>query len=207
VRWKRCGSPPGRKSLKGKQDSLAYSDKVERLQALQTIESQQHIDIFYGDESGFSLNSCIAYGWQYPGEPVVVCPLRSKRINVFGLMSRDNRLAVFQSTGSIKSDFIVNSIDSWAETLTKPTVLVLDNGPVHVSKYVLAQLERWQQQDLFIFFLPKYSPHLNKIEIVWRKIKYEWLKAQDYTSLTTLQAALKYPSKSFAVFYNWSNGL
>ena len=176
--------------MKSKQDPLDYPDKVERLAELQVLEKQKHIDIFYGDESGFSLNSCIPYGWQYPGEPVCVCPIRSKRINVLGLMSSDNRLAVFQKEGSIKTDFVVESIDKWAQTLTKPTVMVLDNGPVHVSKHFLAQLQRWQQQDLFIFFLPKYSPHLNKIETLWRKIKYEWLKDKDYACLKTLQNAL-----------------
>jgi transposase len=25
------------------------------------------------------------------------------------------------------------------------------------------------------YFLPPYSPELNRIEILWRKIKYEWL--------------------------------
>jgi transposase len=197
VRWKRW-----RKSLKSKQDPLDYQDKAERLLEIQRLESQKHIDIFYGDETGFSLNSCIPYGWQYPGEPVGVCPIRSKRINVLGLMSSDNRLATFQKEGSIKTDFIVESLDKWVKTLTKPTVLVLDNGPVHVSKHFLAQLQRWQQQDLFIFFLPKYSPHLNKIETLWRKIKYEWLKAQDYACQQTLQNALDTIFRQFGQYYN-----
>ncbi|MDD5275924.1 MAG: transposase [Methylovulum sp.] len=34
---------------------------------------------------------------------------------------------------------------------------------------------RWTWNFLPIYFLPPYSPELSRIEILWRKIKYEWL--------------------------------
>ena len=37
-----------------------------------------------------------------------------------------------------------------------------------------------------MFYLPTYSPHLNIAETLWRKIKYEWLKAEDYADKETL---------------------
>jgi len=40
----------------------------------------------------------------------------------------------------------------------------------------------WQTKGLFVFYLPKYSPHLNIAEIFWRKAKYEWLRPTDYFS-------------------------
>ena len=53
------------------------------------------------------------------------------------------------------------------------------------------KIEEWKEQELYIFFLPRYSPHLNIIEILWRKIKYEWLKPKDYENLKTLEEALE----------------
>lgn len=50
--------------------------------------------------------------------------------------------------------------------------------------------KKWNDKDLYLFFLPAYSPHLNLIEMLWRKIKYEWLKADDYLSAKTLKEAL-----------------
>ncbi|MEQ9437750.1 MAG: transposase [Cyclobacteriaceae bacterium] len=41
-----------------------------------------------------------------------------------------------------------------------------------------------------MFFLPTYSPQLNLIEILWRKMKYEWLTAEDYASVSTLKEAI-----------------
>jgi len=38
----------------------------------------------------------------------------------------------------------------------------------------LDNIDNWEKQNLFIQNIPAYSPELNKIEILWRKIKYEW---------------------------------
>ncbi|MCK5720752.1 MAG: transposase [Thiomargarita sp.] len=43
------------------------------------------------------------------------------------------------------------------------------------SKKFISKLHKWQQQGLFIRFLPKYFPSLNPIEILWQFIKYQWL--------------------------------
>ena len=132
----------------------------------------------------------MAYCWQYPGQQVAILPTKGKRINVFALMNRGRKLVSFSKEGSLNAQFMVDCIDQWVKSLTKTTVLVLDNAPVHQAKLFRAKLEQWQEQNLFIFFLPAYSPHLNKIEILWRKIKYEWLKPTSYLSLEKLQEAL-----------------
>jgi transposase len=176
--------------LKSKQDAEQVIYKQECLTELIELERQGHIDIFYGDESGFCLTPVMAYSWQYPGEEVRIFPQKAKRINVFGMLNKDNRLATFQKEGSITTDFVINSIEKWLETVSKPTVLVLDNAPIHQAKAFLARLAQWQEKNLFIFFLPAYCPHLNKIETFWRKIKYEWLRPKAYTSLSTLKEAL-----------------
>jgi transposase len=38
----------------------------------------------------------------------------------------------------------------------------------------------WEERGLVLFYLPKHSPHLNLIEILWRMVKYLWLKPEDY---------------------------
>jgi transposase len=51
---------------------------------------------------------------------------------------------------------------------------------VHTSKIIRERIEFWQQRGLFIFFLPPYSPELNLAETLWRKLKKEWLKPDEY---------------------------
>ncbi len=166
------------------------ASKQECLGEIENLEQEGHIEVFYGDESGFSLTPVTACCWQYPKEEVRILPQKSKRVNLFGLMSKDNRLTTFHKEGPINTAFVVNCLSEWVETLSKPTLLVLDNAPIHQAHSFRAHLEQWQDKNLFIFFLPKYSPHLNKIETLWRKLKYEWLKPDDYSSLPLLKEAL-----------------
>jgi transposase len=49
-----------------------------------------------------------------------------------------------------------------------------------VARRVQERREYWQQRGLFLFYLPSYSPHLNIAEVLWRKLKYLWLRPQDY---------------------------
>ena len=43
----------------------------------------------------------------------------------------------------------------------------------------------------YCLFFHRHSPHLNIIETLWRKVKYDWLKPGDYASWETLQKALE----------------
>ena len=52
-----------------------------------------------------------------------------------------------------------------------PTHLWLDNGPIHTAKATQALFPELAAKGLLIHFLPPYSPELNRIEILWRKIK------------------------------------
>ncbi|WP_051040375.1 MULTISPECIES: transposase [Methylomicrobium] len=38
-----------------------------------------------------------------------------------------------------------------------------------------------EEKGIRFYFLPPYSPELNRIKPLWRKMKYEWLKFKLYT--------------------------
>ena len=101
-----------------------------------------------------------------------------------------DELHTFSKDGSVKADFVIESINQWRKGLTKPTVLVLDNARIHRSAVLKACIAEWEAQDLYIFFLPTYSPHLNRIERLWLNPKQRWLNPSDYADLASLQAAL-----------------
>jgi transposase len=61
-----------------------------------------------------------------------------------------------------------------------PVVLVLDNGPIHVSKATLAALAE-RAHWLAVEWLPKYAPELNDIEVVWGDLKARHLAHQTFT--------------------------
>ncbi len=51
----------------------------------------------------------------------------------------------------------------------------------------MAKIEQWREQDLWIYYLPPYSPELNIIEILWRFIKYQWLPFDAFMNFQNLK--------------------
>ena len=88
-------------------------------------------------------------------------------------------------------EFIFEQLEAFSQTLSKPAVLVLDNARIHKTDKILKHLEQWQQSNLYIFYLPPYSPHLNIAETLWRVMKGKWLEVKDYLSADTLFKAVR----------------
>lgn len=136
-----------------------------------------------------STQGYVPYGWQFDDEEVWMPASRSGGINCFALLSRDNHCRFETTDHNINSSFFLDQMErfSWetAHTLqleAKITVVVVDNASTHTAKQVQERREVWQERGLFLFYLPPYSPHLNIAEVLWRKLKGEWLQARDYLS-------------------------
>lgn len=114
---------------------------------------------------------------------------RGGGINGFGLVSRDNRLHLALTQKTIDAAFISQQLDAFSWSLRRPTVVVLDNARVH-RKAVTERGHIWQERGLLVWFLPTYSPHLNIAEVLWRKLKYEWLRPEDYADKDALRLAV-----------------
>lgn len=137
------------------------------------------MDIFYGDESGVSLLPNVPYAWQFRDEEVTLLSERGGSLNCFALLSRCNRCFATTTEGKVTADWIAEQVEAFSRTLRRLTVMVLDNAPVH-AKAVREHEAAWEERGLFVWFLPTYSPHLNIAEILWKKLKYEWLQVADY---------------------------
>lgn len=195
-RWKRC-----RKICPKKPDDELKKEKIEQLQGVIELWKKALVNIYFADEAGFSLTPSIPYSWSKIGEQTGIPTKKDLAFNVFGLMSPEQNLVSYLTEKSIDSQFIIQSLDDFAEKITKLTVVIMDNAPWHKSKYVQAKIDQWEQKGLFILYLPTYSPHLNKIETLWRFIKYHWLKIRDYTNLNTLKQAIRNILRKFGTEY------
>lgn len=154
--WHRFGRVVG-----GQPDAQEYKHKQAELEALKQLEDQGELDLYYLDEAGFCLIPCLPYGWQLIGQTVEIESQRSQRLNVLGLMSRGNRLHSYVSTQSITSEVVIACVDAFFPTLTKRTVIVVDQASIHTSDAIHDKLEEWQQRNIEIFQLQSYSPQLN----------------------------------------------
>jgi len=168
--------------LKGRETAAIYQHKREILGELENLSRHQLIDLYYGDESRVSLEPCVPYGWQFADEEVSMPSAKGGGLNCFALLSRDNRCLINTSEETFTSRFIFERLEDLSFKLPKLTVVVLDNARIHTSRIIKDRIKVWQTRGLFIFYLPRYSPHLNIVETVWRKLKYEWLSPSDYQS-------------------------
>ncbi|OIN60296.1 hypothetical protein BLX24_05550 [Arsenicibacter rosenii] len=148
------------------------------------------IELFYGDESRVSSEGYVPYGWQFPDEEVAVYVEKGHWVNIWGLISRQNKCHWATTERTITGQFVMEKLDKLSLSLVKETFVVLDNASVHHAKLLQDRLAIWQQRGLFVFFLPTYSPHLNIAETMWRKLKMEWLVAEDYLEKDSLLYAV-----------------
>lgn len=175
-----------RKRPKGKPSPQLYAYKSEKLQELVKQEQEDLIDLYYGDESHICTEGYVPYGWQFRGEDVYIPSERGLRLNIFGMIDRNNRYEGFSTTENMTADKIADFIDQLSLRIHKNSFVVLDNASVHRCKLMRELRPIWEKRGLFLFFLPPYSPHLNIAETLWRILKGKWLKPVDYISTDSL---------------------
>jgi len=183
--WKRVRKRPA-----STPDPEEVDDCKAQLEDLQEKADDGELDLYYGDASGFSLDPVVPYAWQDRGTTIEVPAAHSARLNTVGFLTRDVKVQAYEFQGSITSHVLIGCFEAFRATLTKTTVVVLDQAPIHTSEEFQDYAEEVRPLGLILFFLPAYCPELNLIEILWRKIKYEWLPFSAYDSLKALKDAL-----------------
>ena len=134
------------------------------------------IDLAYFDESGFSVNPVLRAQWNPRGHPRTVLPRsHHRRFSVLGLLVGVRDLVWSGSWERIDAAPVIAFFDRVADSIRKKTVVILDNARIHHARDVRAKQPQWAEKGLEFFFLPPYSPELNRIEIVWKKAKHFWL--------------------------------
>jgi transposase len=187
--WKR-----ERKIIKKQPSTEEYQKGKADLEELKQMADDGEISLVYFDASGFGLTPEVPYAWQDIGRQgtISISTSKSQRINVLGFLNPAlSKLKSYLKIGSVDSEFIIRVMDDYCEIMTGPTVVVLDNAPIHTSQAVIKKMDEWERQGLTLYFLPPYSPQLNLIEILWRKIKYEWLPNSAYKNFKLLEAELR----------------
>ena len=189
-------------SLKSKRNQDDFDFKQQQIEKLKELEDSGYIDLYFGDESHFGLTPSVPYAWQTKENPILLPATKGKYLNVVGLMNRKNDLFFEVSETTFNTDKLICFLDKFVDQIVKKTVVILDNSPIHRSKKFMARISQWKEQDLLIFFLPPYSPELNLIEILWRRIKYQWLPFEAYLCFQNLKEHLSKVLDNFGKLYD-----
>jgi putative transposase len=140
-----------------------------------------HIDLKYGDESGFSLTSPVSYSYSKVGTQKRLEQFKTvygSRLSILGIWQPDQTFDYALVQGSFTKERYVK-VMNWiaqraAQTLSETgrlTVVVQDNGSSHTSHLSRSYWERWREQGLYLFFLPPCCSEMNPIEGQWHQLK------------------------------------
>lgn len=158
---------------------------------LERRQERGELEVAYADAAGFSLQAPQSMAWQHPNHPLwLEAQSHGKRLNVFGFLRKNNdfEAVVFEQT--INDDCVIAVIDHYIRHRTKdslPLHIALDNAPSHHTDEMYNAQERWRKKKVFIEYLTPYSPQLNRIEILWRRVKYHWLPLEAFQNMKSLR--------------------
>ncbi|NJO17597.1 MAG: transposase [Thioploca sp.] len=151
------------------------------------------IELWFFDESGFDQQLRVPYAWQPLGSTLEIPSQNRTRLNVLGFVTLDNQLESYCFEGTINTDVVVACLEQFASLQTsKPRYVIIDNASIQPVLTSLLILISGKRKVLSSAHYPLiYSPELNRIEILWRFIKYSWLPVLVYLSFNNLVRAVE----------------
>jgi putative transposase len=182
-------------TLKHKQDP-AKAERAGRVLAnLKAKAAGGAVKLYYLDECGFAPTLPTGYSWTLPGRRKFVpyeAP-QGRRVNALAAyrpFDRSPRLEVFTAERTWDSYDLLGFLKAlpWSKV---PRVVVLDNASIHTSKVIRRARHDLTASGIYLYFLPPYSPELNRIEPVFRQVKHQEIPQRSHTTRAGLRAAVE----------------
>ena len=150
---------------------------------LELAAAAGEIDLKYLDESGFCAWSKPSYTYYQKGEQkrIEQTKNRGRRLSIVGLFEPLSSLVYGLVIGGVDRKAYIQMMEQEAEAaaeMKRLRIIVQDNGPIHKCQEVKQLWSKWEEQGLYIFFLPKYCSEMNPIELEWQHIKEDELAGQ-----------------------------
>ena len=129
--------------MKKKPLAEVYQLKRGLLGEYERLSESGAIDLYYGDEAGVLLEPNVPYGWQFDDEEVSMPSEKGSGINCFGLFTRSLKSLTATSERTVGADFVVEQLGRFSFSLSKLTVVVLDNARIHTGKKMGERIQAW----------------------------------------------------------------
>jgi transposase len=171
-----------------------------------TKEAPERLQVWFWDESGFSLRVIRRKTWGRKGRRKSVTGQRRRgRVNIMGgLRYHDKKRInfvikkgdadVFYEQLTIlynlcRQEWVEqgNEIEFFNDCAAK-IVIILDNASFHKRKDIIEKIEK-EMPNIILEFLPPYSPDYNLIELVWHSAK-EYIAHRLFESVEQLEELL-----------------
>ena len=192
-------------SKRNPQKRKAFKQKIEEYLKIEK-ETPERLQVWFWDESGFSLRVIRRKTWFLKGKRKKVRGDRRKgRVNVMGALrySDKKRFVDFVQKSNSKNFYKVlkifyqEIINEWIEAGNKreeltekgaKIVIILDNASFHKKSEYIKKIEA-EMPNIHLEYLPEYSPDYNLIELVWHSAK-EYIAGRLFKSIEELEVLL-----------------
>ena len=90
-------------------------------------------ELYYFDESGFSLHPVVPYAWQPKGRTIGIPSTASPRLNVLGFFSKTQPAFFQQTEKTVNSQTVVAAFNAFAQQQNDEKIwhiVVMDNAPI-----------------------------------------------------------------------------
>ena len=182
-------------TLKHKQDPAKAERAGEVLANLKAKAAGGSVVLYYLDECGPSPTLPVGYSWALPGRRKFIryeAP-QGRRVNALAAyrpFGRSPRLDVFTAERTWTSHDLIGFLKAlpWSKA---PRVVVLDNASFHTSEVIRAARKGLADLKTYLYFLPPYSPEMNRIEPVFRRVKHREIPQRSHTTRAGLREAVE----------------
>lgn len=130
--------------MKKKSALEVYQLKRDLSGEYERLSQSGEIDLYYGDQASAALEPNVPYGWQFDDEEVSMLSEKGTGINCFGLFTRSLKSWTATSEETIDAAFVVEQLERFSFSLSKLTVVVLDNARIDTGKKMRQRIGAWR---------------------------------------------------------------
>ena len=172
------------------------------MQALSEQAASGDIELAYLDEAGFSAVHPNRSAWTQRGQCHLIEAKRGKRLNVLAALLSSGQVLSATYWENTTADVFIGFLGWLRQQVDKPLTVILDNASIHKAKSTRVFTQWLAKQGVTLYFLPPYSPELNRIERLWHKIKYTWMAVKCRTA-KELEADVGHILENFGTTYKF----
>ncbi|AFZ38327.1 transposase (plasmid) [Stanieria cyanosphaera PCC 7437] len=200
----------------------AFKEKLKEYLKIEK-EKPERLQVWFWDESGFSLRVIRRKNWCLKGKRKKVRGDRRKgRVNVMGALRYSDKKRFVDFLNKSNSNnfyevlkiFYQEIITEWIEAGNQKEdfaekgakiVIILDNASFHKKEECIKKIET-EMPNIHLEYLPEYSPDYNLIELVWHSAK-EYIAGRLFKSIEELELLLHQLLNEGELIIKWGRKL
>lgn len=166
---------------------MKFAEGKQEIAALRHQAAAGENALAYLDEVGFAQVHPNRSAWPPVGEQHHIEASRGNRLNLIGAFLATGQVCRVAVWCAVNALLFVGFLGLLREKVGNALTIIRDNASIHTARAIKPHLEVLRRRGVTLYFLPPYSPELNRIEKLRHLIKPTWMAAK-HRDANTLEA-------------------